>query len=55
MIKYKQGRRPYSGETWKILAFVDGCWVVHSEYSHYSFMKDALKELRVCNQLEKLK
>lgn len=43
---YKNARRPYKGETWKILCSEDKKnWRIHSEYSHACFRDEALKKL----------
>lgn len=45
-MKYKNGRRPYKGETWKILCSQDGkTWQVHSQYSHSCLRDEAIKML----------
>lgn len=43
--RYKLNRRPYKGETWKILERVGDGWRVHSQYSHSCLRDEAFKKL----------
>lgn len=45
---FKNGRRPYKGESWKIMESVDNgkTWRVHSEYTHLCLRDEAMRKLK---------